>query len=211
VPLPSLFINRDADYDWLIALEHGRVCDGHPPTQFRGVTDDCAYMVERPGGRRIIGFVVQALRGFVPPQRLFAPPHFEAPLFGLSRATAGEIVLTAQARLADEPTTNRAYFGAAINAVTPAEAETMWRCCLESGDSMAHYGLGYTLLGQGRAREAYGHLRYYTELAPTNAWAWCWLGQACAALGERTDARVAYERAMELGETDAGELLADVF
>src|SRR3954463_1530137 len=79
VPLPSLFINRDADYDWLIALEHGRVCDGHPPTQFRGVTDACAYMVERPGGRRIIGFVVQALRGFVPPQRLFAPPHFEAP------------------------------------------------------------------------------------------------------------------------------------
>jgi tetratricopeptide (TPR) repeat protein len=211
VPLPSLFINRDADYDWLIALEHGRVCDGHPPTQFRGVADDCAYMLERPGGRRVIGFVVQPLRAFVPPQRLFAAPHFEAPLFGLSRATAGEIVLAAQARLADEPTTNRAYFSAAINAATAGEAETMWRCCLESGDSMAHYGLGYTLLGQGRAREAYGHLRYYTELAPTNAWAWCWLGQACAALGERTDARAAYERAMELGETDAGELLADVF
>jgi tetratricopeptide (TPR) repeat protein len=209
VPLPSLFINRDAGYDWLIALEHGRVCDGQPPAQFRGVGHDCAYMLDRPGGRRVIGFVVHGLRDFAPPPRLFGPPSFEAPLFGLSRASAGEVVLAAQARLRDESTTNRAYFSAAVGA-PPAEAEAMWRCCLESGDSMAHYGLGYTLLGAGRAREAYGHLRYYTELAPTNAWAWCWLGQACAALGERTDARAAYERAIELGETDADELVAEV-
>ena len=206
MPLPSLYINRDASYDWLIALEHGRVCDGHPPAQFRGVGEDCAYMLDRPAGRRVIGFVVHGLRSFSPPARLFRPPHFAAPLFGLARASAGEIILAAQAHLADEPTTNRAYFSAAI-AAGPADAEALWRCCLESGDSMAHYGLGYTLLGEGRAREAYGHLRYYTELAPTNAWAWCWLGQACAALGERTDARAAYERAMELGETDAGELV----
>ena len=31
--------------------------------------------------------------------------------------------------------------------------------------------------------DAYGHLRYYVELAPTNAWAWCWLGQACEQYG----------------------------
>src|SRR3954469_23705981 len=89
----SLFINRDAGYDWLIALEHGRVCDGHRAAQFRHVTRDCAYMLDRPGGRRVIGFVVHGLRRFSPPERLFAGPRFDVPLLGLSRASAGEIVL----------------------------------------------------------------------------------------------------------------------
>jgi hypothetical protein len=211
VPRPSLYVNRDARYDWLIALEHGRICDDHPRTQFRGVDDDCAYMLDRPRSRRVIGFVVHGLRDFdaVRHPRLFEAPHFDVPLFGLTRATAGEIILAAQGRLADASTTNRALFSAAVKA-DPDDAERLWRSCLESGDSMAHYGLGYALLGEGRAREAYGHLRYYTELAPTNAWAWCWLGQACAALGERTEARAAYRRAMELGETNADELLAEV-
>lgn len=44
----ALFINRDADHDWLVALEYGRVCDGHPPEQFRGVSDVCAFMLDRP-------------------------------------------------------------------------------------------------------------------------------------------------------------------
>src|SRR4051794_3396744 len=96
--------------------------------------DGCAYMLDRPGGRRIIGFVVESLQNFVPPGRLFRPPHFDAPLFGLARTTAGEIILAAQARLANEPTINRAYFSAAISAA-PGDAEAMWRCCLESGDS----------------------------------------------------------------------------
>src|SRR5436190_6922309 len=116
VPLPSLYISRDAGDGWLIALDHGRVCDGHPPEQFRGVTDECGYMLDRPGGRRVIGFVVHGLREFVPPPRLFRAPHFDASMFGLTRATAGEIILAVQARLLDEPTVNRVYFSAAINA-----------------------------------------------------------------------------------------------
>jgi len=37
--------------------------------------------------------------------------------------------------------------------------------------------------GLGRAREGYDALRRYTELTPHNAWAWCWLGRACAVMG----------------------------
>jgi tetratricopeptide (TPR) repeat protein len=209
VPHQALFINRDGDYDWLIALELGRVYDGHPREQFRDVSDECAYMLDRPGGRRAVGFVVYGLRDFDPLEhpRLFRGPRFDAPLFGLTAATAGEIILATRSRLLDESTTNRVFFSAAIDA-NGADQETLWRQCLECGDSMAHYALGYTLLSRGRARDAYGHLRYYTELAPNSAWAWCWLGQACEALGEPTDARAAYERAVELdAETDAGDHL----
>jgi Flp pilus assembly protein TadD len=84
--------------------------------------------------------------------------------------------------------------------------------CLETGDLMAHYGLGYTLHELGRYRESYRHLRAYTEITPSNAWAWCWLGYTCTALGELGEARTAYQRAVELEEaggdkTDAGEWL----
>jgi tetratricopeptide (TPR) repeat protein len=65
------------------------------------------------------------------------------------------------------------------------------------------------------ANEAYAHLRLYTEIAPFNGWAWCWLGQAAAGLGAREEARAAYARALELEdaggfETDASELLQEL-
>ena len=77
---------------------------------------------------------------------------------------------------------------------------------------MAHFGLGYTLYDLGRPQEAYRHLRHYTEIAPCGSWNWCWLGKAAEALGETSEARTAYERALELEdeggeETDAAELL----
>jgi tetratricopeptide (TPR) repeat protein len=141
---------------------------------------------------------VQGLRAFAPPRRLFRGPRFDVPLLGLSQASAGEIVLAVRARYDDRSTVNRTLFSAAI-AAEPGDDERLWRECLEAGDSMAHYALGYVLLGQDRARDAYGHLRVYTELAPANAWAWQWLGRACEALGEHAEARTAYERAQALG------------
>ncbi|MDP9439260.1 MAG: tetratricopeptide repeat protein, partial [Actinomycetota bacterium] len=89
------------------------------------------------------------------------------------------------------------------------EAEGLWRYCLQSGDLMAHYALGYTLYELGRHREAYRHLRAYAELVPSDGWAWCWLGKAAEAIGEREEARSAYEEAIALDgdETDAPELL----
>lgn len=76
--------------------------------------------------------------------------------------------------------------------------------------SWPNYGLGYTLHELGRHREAYRHLRAYTEITPSSSWAWCWLGYTCTALGELGEARGAYQRALELEEqggeeTDASE------
>ena len=76
----------------------------------------------------------------------------------------------------------------------------------------AHYGLGYTLLALERPHEAYRHLRFYTELTPTNAWAWCYRGQAAEGIGENAEARHCYQRAVELDpageeDTDAAERL----
>ncbi len=57
------------------------------------------------------------------------------------------------------------------------------------------------------------HLRCYTELVPHTAWGWYWLGNACAAIGERVEARSAFERAVGLEEegsfaTDAAQRLS---
>ena len=160
--------------------------------------DDFAYVLDGPGGE-VVGFGVDDLTSFdgdtLP--ELWGEPHFDAPLFGLRNVPAAAVVLAAQAQLRREPTTNRMFFSLATNA-EGEEAVALWRQCLESGDSMAHYSLGYTLLELGRAREAYGHLREYVECCPWNAWAWCWLGRAHEALGELTDARAAYEQAVAL-------------
>lgn len=74
---------------------------------------------------------------------------------------------------------------------------------------MAHHALGYTLYDLGRYHEAYRHLKAYTEIVPADGWAWRWLGKASEAIGEREEARSAYEKAIALDgdETDAPELL----
>ena len=90
------------------------------------------------------------------------------------------------------------------------DAVKLWRACLETGDLMAHYGLGYTLYELGDFRGAYRHLRAYTEITPDNGWAQSWLGRTCIALGERDEARSALQKAIALEEEggDAPELLA---
>jgi tetratricopeptide (TPR) repeat protein len=79
----------------------------------------------------------------------------------------------------------------------------------------ALFGLGYTLVEAGRPDEAYDALRRYTELTPSNAWAWFWLGRACVDMGAADEARSAFERALaceEEGsfETDAREYLEEL-
>jgi tetratricopeptide (TPR) repeat protein len=213
-PLP-LFINRDVDYDWLIALAFGQVLDGQPDDHRIGAGEDAAWILDRPGGE-IVGFAIQRLNEFDADaaDSLWTGPHFAAPTLGLADASAGEIAAASQARFARSSTLNRRFFDAAIGS-EGVEAARAWMACVETGDSMAHYGLGYTLVELGRYHEAYAHLRFYTELAPFNGWAWCWLGQAAAGLGTRDEARAAYARALDLEEaggfeTDASEMLADL-
>jgi tetratricopeptide (TPR) repeat protein len=209
-----LYLNHVAHYDWLIALEFGRVDDAQPPENWRGVGESFAFLHDSPGGP-VVGFKVVDFSRFDPDDPevadVWEAPRFTVPALALRGASAGEVVLAARALLGGESTVNQRFFSAAT-AAEGEEALALWLACLQAGDSMAHFGLGYTLYDLGRFQEAYRHLRHYTEIAPCGSWNWCWLGKAAQAVGGISEARGAYERALELerdgdDETDARELL----
>lgn len=203
---PRLFLNHDADYDWLIALEFGRVDDGVPIENWYGVSDSFAYLLEHPVDGRPLGFRVNDFSEFdvedADVRVVWEGPRFDVPTLGLTDVSAGEIIVAARVFFDGAPSINRVYFDAAIAADDPEEAADMWTSCLQAGDCMAHYGLGYTLYDLGDHRGAYRHLRAYAELVPTNEWAWYWLGKACEALDERDEALTAYGRAVEIEKRD---------
>ena len=58
-----LYINRDEELDWLIAVEYGRVVDGQPDDHLIRVGEDFAYMLDGPGGK-VVGFGVGDLTYF---------------------------------------------------------------------------------------------------------------------------------------------------
>jgi tetratricopeptide (TPR) repeat protein len=217
VPNARLYITHDPELDWLIALEFGRVDDGQPSENWVGITDEFGFLHDGPGGPAL-GFKVLDFSEFdvenPEVHEIWSEPRFDVPLLGITDACAGEIIVGARAHFGDEPSTNRVLFDGAASESGEA-ALTLWRACLESGDSMAHFGLGYTLYDLGRCHEAYGHLRHYVEIAPAGSWNWCWFGRAAQAIGEFDEARDAYERAIELeeadgDETDASDRLADL-
>jgi tetratricopeptide (TPR) repeat protein len=217
VARPRLYISHAPELDRMSALEFGRVDDGIHSENWRPLGEHFAFLHNGPPpAGRVIGFSVHDLAEFdeeaaeVAP--IWQPPLFDAPQLGLTAARAAEIVIAARSLYGDEPSINRFLFNRAAGA-TGEEALGCWLACLQSGDPMAHFGLGYTLYELGRFHEAYRHLRYYSEISPAHPWNWRWLGIACEAIGETAEARQAYERAIELEEagqeeTDAMELLA---
>jgi len=212
------FLSRDTGADWLSAIEFGTVDDRQPSELWFGLSEQVGFLLASPFGP-VIGFNVNDFSELdlddEDHQAMWDGPRFDVPVLGLRDVSAAEICLAADAYLDGEPTINRVYFNSAVAGGSEGDLEQAvadWRVCLETGDLMAHYGLGYTLHELGRYREAYRHLRAYTEITPLNAWAWCWLGYTCTALGELGEARTAYQRAVELeeaggDETDAGEWL----
>ena len=212
---PRLFLSVDTGMDRLSAIEFGSVDDGVPDEHWAGLSEHVGFLMGSPFGP-VIGFVVKDFSELdlddEEHEPMWTGPRFEVPVLGLRDASAAEICLAAAAYLDGEPTMNRVFFSAAIAAGAEDELDDAlahWRACLETGDLMAHYGLGYTLHELGRYREAYRHLRAYTEITPLNAWAWCWLGYTCTALGELGEARAAYQRAVELEEAGGDETDAD--
>ena len=212
--MPRLYLNHIADLDWLIALEFGRVDDAQAPENWRGVSESFGFLHEQPGGPEV-GFKILDFSQFDPDApdvaEIWDGPRFDAPVLGLCAVPAGEIVLAARALFGEQSSINRQFFSAATDA-EGEEALGLWLACLQAGDAMAHFGLGYTLYELERFQEAYRHLRHYTEIAPCGSWNWRWLGKAAEAVGETAEARAAYERAIELEsngdqETDARELL----
>ncbi len=71
---------------------------------------------------------------------------FDVPTLALKRASVGEIVLAAQSTIGGS-TPDVVFFKEALQAAEENDrdkAERLWRACLEAGDLMAHFGLGYT-------------------------------------------------------------------
>lgn len=214
---PRLYLNFITELDWLIALEFGRVDDAQPPENWRGVSDSFGFLCESPGGREV-GFKIVEFSGFEPERpevaEIWNGPRFDAPVLGLTNANAGEIVLATRALFGTRSSINRKFFDAATG-TEGEEALTYWLACLQAGDAMAHFGLGYTLHELGRFQEAYRHLRHYTEIAPCGSWNWCWYGKAARDVGEKTEAMRAFATAIELEqegdqETNARELLDEL-
>ncbi len=215
--LRRLYLNHMTELDRLMALEFGRAYDGQPAENWHGVGEDFGFLRDYEDGP-IVGFGVNGFSEFDVDDpdvaEIWSGPHFEVRLVGLPKASAAEVVLAARPLLGDHSTINRQFFSAAAEAQDhdPEQALWCWLSCLEAGDSMAHFALGYTLYELGRYHEAYRHLRYYAQISPAAAWTWRWLGKAAQALGELNEARTAYQRAIELSEreddTDAPALLA---
>jgi tetratricopeptide (TPR) repeat protein len=213
-PLPRLYINHLPELDWLIAVEFGRTDDGQSSDHWLGLCAEIGILLDEPGGKAV-GFKINTFSKFDEISQdiegVWDGPRFHSPQLGMPDASIGEIITAARATFGEHQTVNRAFFSAAaLN--EGEEALGRWRCCLEAGDSMAHYGIGYTLYELGRFHEAYRHLRYYTEIAPASAWTWYWYGRAAESIGENDEAIAAFQRACEIEaaggeETDAAELL----
>ena len=222
-----LHLTVDPYWDTLTAIAFGRVDDGLPPEQCPVLDEDerIGFLLDAPGAGPVIGFRVREPHAVDVPaltsDEVWSGTRFEVPALGLVGVGVGEVLLAVQGRYRkDEPTADALYFHAAINAGDEdgddlIEAEGNFRLALEAGDMKALFGLGYTLVEAGCPQEAYDLLRRYTQLTPLNAWAWSWLGRACADMGAATEARAAFERAIaceEEGsfETDASAYLREL-
>lgn len=214
-----LWLNRDVVLDWLIAIEYGRVDDGQPRERWRPISDNVAYLHAGPADRSpAVGFRINSFSTVDLAdhelEALWDEPLFDCPQLGLTQASAGEIAVSAQGPHLDRPTLNRIYFWEATK-LEGHEAVGPWTACLETGDLMASFALGYTLYELGDFHRSYRHLRYYAEIAPSMPWTHVWYGKAAEAIGETAEAIAAYECAIELTsegavETDAPELLGEL-
>lgn len=134
-PLPRLYINLVAEYDWLIAVEFGRVDDGQPSENWAGVSDEFGYLHLGPAeSSPAIGFKVLGLSEFDPEgdevEAIWEAPLFHAPQLGLRAATAGEIVVAARSLYGTErPSLNRMIFDDATRK-SGDEALHGWTMCL---------------------------------------------------------------------------------
>src|SRR3954471_6231584 len=130
---PRLYVSHDADLDWLMAFEFGRVDDAQAPDCWRGVSEQFGFLHDAPGGR-VVGFKVVEFSIFDPEDEdhdeIWDEPRFDAPLLALANASAGEIAVAARAHFDGRDSLNRRLFGAATRA-EGEEALVAWRHCLE--------------------------------------------------------------------------------
>lgn len=202
--MTRVFISNIPDHDWLIALEFGCVDEGQAPERWAGVTEHFGYLKDEDG--RTLGFkALEASKlDLSSPEyeSIWHGPQFCAPTLALERASAAEVIVAARVFYAGRPSLNRYFFSAAIDAETRRDEIGEWIACVESGDCMAHYGLGIALMESGDHQLAYKHLRYYATIAPCEAWAQYWYARAACAIDLPIEARSALARATALAADD---------
>lgn len=206
-----IHINNIPELDWLIALEFGRVDEGQQPELWHGVTEQFGYLYNEEG--RALGFKALEVSNIdlSRPEyaELWSGPQFCAPTLALESAPAAEVILAARAFFDGSPSINRIYFSEAIESAGSAQELFSWQACIETGDCMAHYGLGVALMERGDAKRAYKHLRYYATIAPYEPWAQYWYARAALASDQRDEAARALQRATALAHDEDLRRAAD--
>jgi hypothetical protein len=71
--IPSLLLSRDTDYDYLSAVEFGRVLEGQPPRCWQPLSEQFAFY-RPPRTRRARGFLVKSFDDFDPEDPAVAAP-----------------------------------------------------------------------------------------------------------------------------------------
>ena len=211
-----MFVSNVPERDVLYVYERGYVDDGLEPERKLELCGHVSLMLSIDG-KECVGFIFGGLSefDFEAPENaaVWSGPRFDVPAFGIEQGTIGLIGATARMVLGTLRTPDRVLFDAAVSAPDPASALPLWEECLAEGNELARYALGYTLLALDRPREAHEQLKRYSALVRRNAWAWCYLGQACERLQDWEGAEYAYRQALEATasgsfDTDAAELLA---
>jgi ADP-ribosyl-[dinitrogen reductase] hydrolase len=211
-----MFVSNVPERDVLYLFERGHVDDGLEPERKVEICEHVALILDLEG-RECVGFIFGKLSEFdfeAPANAVvWTGPRFDVPALGVDRGTVGLVAATARLVLGDLRTPDRLLFDAAVRTEDPSESLSRWEECLAEGNELARYALGYTLLELDRPREAHEQLRRYSALVRRNAWAWCYLGQACERLEDWEGAEYAYRQALEATaggsfDTDAPELLS---
>jgi hypothetical protein len=201
---PEVMVSYATGYETLDLRIGCMPLDGYLPDQVRSLTDD-VWWVDADDGSGPLGVVVRhpfevdveapAL------DALWTSAPYDAPALELRGASMGLILAVAQMQLTHGcATPDRTIFEAAVAQQRSDKlyALELWREALRGGDLLAHFAVGYMAVETGSYVEAKEHLRRYTRLDPTNAWAWHWLGYACWALGDWEGAEYAFVTAIEL-------------
>jgi len=210
-----MFVSNVPERDALYVLERGYVDDGLESERKVEICEHVSLILDLDG-RECAGFIFGKLSEFdfeAPANAVvWTGPRFDVPALGVSRGTVGLVAATARLVLGDMRTPDRLLFDAAVRTEDASEALSRWEACLAEGNELARYALGYTLLALDRSREAHEHLKRYSALVRRNAWAWCYLGQACENMEDWEGAEYAYRQALEAPaagsfDTDAADRL----
>jgi hypothetical protein len=209
-------VSNVPDRDVLYVFERGFCDDGLEPERGIELCEHVSLMLDLDR-ERCVGFIFGGLSefDFEAPENaiVWKGPRFDVPAFGIEQGTVGLIAATARLVLGELRTPDRVLFDAALLAQDPNDALAAWEACLAEGNELARYAIGYTLLDLDRPREAHEQLRHYSALVRHNAWAWCYLAQACERLADWEGAEYAYRQALQATaagsfETDAPGRLA---